>query len=230
MEEQDLQYFGEQVRTARAILLTGAGFSLRAKDRAGQPVPSVATLTTELWDLAFPGRDYDGSALGDVFEAGLSQRRHEVEGHMRERLSVDSRSLPNEYRLWFSFPWYRIYTLNVDDLADAAQRAFDLPREVQSLSALVDPLPGIGTALHVVHLNGRLTDLPNITFSQRQYGQRLASPDLWYENLVREIRTRPVVYVGTSLEEPPLWQYVEARGRKRGGASCVHDHFCSHPH
>jgi Mrp family chromosome partitioning ATPase len=69
----------------------------------------------------------------------------------------------------------------------------------------------------VVHLNGRLSDLPNVTFSQRQYGERVSTPDLWYENLVREMRTRPILFVGTSVDELPLWQYVEARGRRRQG-------------
>jgi hypothetical protein len=123
---------------------------------------------------------------------------------MHDRLTVDPRTLPNEYRLWFSFPWHRIYTLNVDTLAEAAERAVDLPRRLRPVSALADPGPATGDALEVVHLNGRLTDLPNVTFSQRQYGERLSGPDLWYANLVREMRTRPVVYVGTSLDEPPL--------------------------
>jgi hypothetical protein len=217
IEANDLKYFEEQVRTGRPILFTGAGFSLRARNVDGTTLPAVTDLTKHLWSVAFPGRDYDGSALGDVFEAGLLSRDTEVVRVMRRHLSVDWRTLPNEYRLWFSFPWHRIYTLNVDDLADAAQRAFELPRELRSLSARLDPVPGTGDQLDVVHLNGRLSDLPDVTFSQRQYGERLSAPDLWYENLVREMRTRPVIYVGTSLDEPPLWQYVEARGRKRHG-------------
>src|SRR5665213_2684508 len=50
----------------------------------------------------------------------------------------------------------------------------------------------------------------------RQYGERQSTFDLWYENLVRELAHHPVLYVGTTLSEPPLWQYVEARGSRRG--------------
>ena len=217
MDDNDLRYFVEQVRTGRAILFTGAGFSLRAKDSEGLPIPGVGALTEKIWSVAFPGDQYDGSSLADVFEAGLLQAKSATEKLMRDCLRVDHRSLPNEYRLWFSFPWHRIYTLNVDTLAEAASLAFDLPRELRPLSALTDAVPGIGTPLDVVHLNGRLSDLPNVTFSQRQYGERVSTPDLWYENLVREMRTRPVIYVGTSVDELPLWQYVEARGRRRQG-------------
>lgn len=217
MEENDFRYFAEQVRTARAILVTGAGFSLRARNAAGRTIPSVSELTEALWDVAFAGRPFDGSSLGDVFEAGLMQARGATQQLMRDRLTVEPQSLPTEYRLWLSFPWHRIYTLNVDTLLEAAARAFDLPQDLRPVSALTDPVSARGQGLDVVHLNGRLTDFPNITFSQRQYAERLGTPDLWYENLVREMRTRPVVYVGTSVDELPLWQYVEARGRRRQG-------------
>lgn len=57
-----------------------------------------------------------------------------------------------------------------------------------------------------------------MTFSGRQYAERLAASDIWYGNLGRELVGHPVLYVGTTLDEPPLWQYVEARGfRVEGG-------------
>src|SRR5215212_8400978 len=71
----------------RAILLTGAGFSLRAKDANGRSIPSVGQLTRELWDVAFRDRPYDGSSLGDVYEAGMLLARRTIEQVMRERLT-----------------------------------------------------------------------------------------------------------------------------------------------
>ena len=136
---------------------------------------------------------------------------------MRKRLTVDAQSLPDEYAMWFSFPWYRVYTLNVDDLEKAVGRRSDLPRPIESLSALRDALPAEGERLAVVHLNGDLDDLPHVTFSQRQYGERQATWDLWYANLARELKHHPVLYVGTSLNEPPLWQYIEQRGPRGSG-------------
>lgn len=217
MEENDLRYFAEQIRTARAILFTGAGFSMRAKSLTGETLPSVGQTARAIWSLAFPTESFDDSSLADVYEAGLLQAGRATEQMMRDRFTVDHRSLPNEYRLWFSLPWHRVYTLNVDTLAEASARAFDLPRDIRSVSALVDPVPSSANVLDVVHLNGMLVDLPEITFSERQYAERLGAPDLWYDNLVREMHTRPVVYVGTSVNELPLWRYVEARGRKRQG-------------
>lgn len=58
--------------------------------------------------------------------------------------------------------------------------------------------------------------LPRMTFSFRQYAERTAGPDLWYQQFARDYAAHPVVFVGTSLDEPPLWQHVELRGRRRG--------------
>lgn len=168
-----------------------------------------------IWDVAFPGEEYDGSSLPDVYEAGIRQAHNATLDLLRKHLTVDKKGLDESYRLWLSLPWYRIYTLNIDTLFDVAARAFDLPRAIHLVSALTEPVPPSETAsLDVIHLNGRMEDLPEVTFSGRQYGERLARPDLWYENLVREIQSHPVLFVGSSLDEPPLWMYVEARGRR----------------
>ena len=99
VDDSDIRYLSEQIRMGRAILFTGAGFSLRAKDAAGRDLPSVGQLTQELWDVAYRNRPYDGSSLGDVYEAGMLLARRATEEVMRDRLTVDHRSLPNEYRL-----------------------------------------------------------------------------------------------------------------------------------
>lgn len=196
------------------ILFTGAGFSLDAKSLSGQPLPTAEELADELWKLAFDG-PREGDRLQDVFEATLRQAKNAAIDLLKDRLTVDPKSIDEIYRLWFSFPWYRVYTLNIDTLPSAAVRAFDVPRELETISALSDPSPLTESAkLQVVHLNGTIDDLPNVTFSSAQYAQRMSTPDLWYENFVRELQLHPVLYVGTELDEPPLWTYIEARGEK----------------
>lgn len=217
MDDRVSQRLASQVAQGRLILFTGAGFSMDAASTDGRQLPGVAELTTELWEVAFPGEEYDESSLQDVYEAALMQRRNDTVSLVRERLSVDPNTLPDHYRQWLSLPWHAIYTLNVDDLAEAADRAFDLPRPLVPVSALTDTLRLPDGGLPVIHLNGRLADLPEVTFTGRQYAERLAAADLWYANLARELASHPVLYVGTSLDEPPLWQYVEARGARQSG-------------
>jgi hypothetical protein len=115
-------------------------------------------------------------------------------------------------------PWARIYTLNVDDLDDAVARTFDLPRTLQIVSAVSHEPLAARDRLLSIHLNGVLADFPDVTFSQRQYGERLAQPEMWFQALVRDLRSAPVVYVGTTLDEPPLWQHIEMRGRARAAS------------
>ena len=65
-----------------------------------------------------------------------------------------------------------------------------------------------------MHLNGQLADFPDTTFSLRQYGERTATRDFWYHQLIRQMNGQAVVFVGAQLDEPPLWQHLELRGSR----------------
>lgn len=218
METNDRRLLARQLAEGRVVLFTGAGFSLDAKSKAGTSVPSVTQLRRLLWNIAFPSDPIDeSSSLGDIFEVASKRSGNTVRSILNSHLSVEHTSLTGEYRLWFSFPWHRHYTLNVDDLDEQAARAFSLPRRVRSLSALRDSFVAAGSELLSIHLNGRARDYPDVTFSAREYGQRAAQPDEWYQALSADLLSHPVVFVGSTLDEPALWQHVEMRrGRHRG--------------
>lgn len=210
-----------QMSRADVVLFTGAGFSAAAQDPAGRTLPTGSVLTTELWNLAFPGEAFvPGTRLGDVFFAAKTRGETALRTFIRNRLSVRADNLPDWYRLWFSMPWHRVYTVNIDDLELAVSRQFSLPRPIRAISATSGRLQGSDrpTALEVVHLNGAVWDeLDQMTFSVLDYGGRLAGPDVSYIQCVTDLVSRPVVVVGTDLDESPLWQYLEARrGRLRG--------------
>ncbi|HEV3319951.1 MAG TPA: AAA family ATPase [Solirubrobacteraceae bacterium] len=219
MDANEFAYFSDQVAAGKVILFTGAGFSLQARADDGHTVSSASQLLHELWPIVYGSAGYDGSTLADVF--GAAQQRHVTATRdlLNRRLRVSRENLPDEYRIWFSFPWYRVYTLNVDTLADVVQTEYELPRRIKSLSALTDPPPASTPELVVVHLNGKVSAFPDVTFSQRNYAERQALADLWYPTLVRELSTYTVLYVGSTLDEPPLWQYVEARALRSRGPS-----------
>jgi len=209
-----------QVSQALPILFVGAGFSLDALNRAGGRLPTAKDLTKEFWRIAFPDRPFeDETKLGDAYYAAKASAPKKLLALLRSVLSVDPATLPGFYRVWFSIPWFRCYTLNIDDLEVAVLDAFSLDRHIHSLSgtsntAGTENKPG---SLHVVHLNGALwDDLDEMTFSDPDYAARATRPDLWYDVWSSEILSRPVVFVGTELNESPLWQYVEFR-KHRGG-------------
>jgi hypothetical protein len=114
-------------------------------------------------------------------------------------LTVDADSLPDYYRTILSMPWFRCYTLNIDDLELAANRKFPLPRAAVAVSATGPSSFGSSGSdltrhLEVVHLNGTVEDIPeNATFSVTQYGERLARHEPWYAAVVSNLLSRPTV-------------------------------------
>jgi len=208
-----------QLSRGELILFTGAGFSLGALNAEGQAIPGAPELRDALWRLAFPSEPLDDATqLGEVFQCAVHAARNATRDLLRARLTADPARLPAAYRAWFSMPWHRVYTLNLDDVADAAGRQWKLPRRVVSLSALSDPLPPTSANLDIVHLNGRVRDYPDVTFSPRQYAERVAQPDAWYITLANELVGHPVVFVGTQLNEPTFWYHLELRRTKARGA------------
>jgi hypothetical protein len=107
------------------ILFTGAGFSREARNPSGESLPGVDELKTALWTTAVADTSLDDrSSLGDVFEVAVQNAGNATRRLLEDRLTVDASTLPNFYRTWFSMPWLRAYTVNMDDLDQAVVRAF----------------------------------------------------------------------------------------------------------
>lgn len=209
-----------QFERGRPILFTGAGFSLAAKNTNGESIPSYGQLKESIWNLCFPGDLFDpGSNLQDLYDHALLRHQKQLADLLIRSFTVDSSSLPAWYKNYLDLPWQRAYTLNIDDLELAANSAFDLPRELVSVSA-TNPAAAVHAPsqkrLEFVHMNGTLEDVPEyVTFSVTQYADR-ARTDPWYIRFTADLVTNPIVFVGTRLEEPPLWQHLILR-HSRGG-------------
>lgn len=218
MEDNIKSRLKSHISRGEAVLFIGAGFSTDAFDINGNNIPDSKQLSNELWQIAFPDQDYDSTAhLGDTFYSAKQRGFNRTSGLISSRLSVDSRSLPEFYKIWFSVPWTRCYSLNIDDLEQAALRKFSFNRSLISISATTQKEIGVRIAnnLEVVHLNGGVWDkLDDLTFSAVDYGIRLTQPDAWWDKCVADIMSRPIVFVGTELEEAQLWQYVQYRQQK----------------
>ncbi len=218
INESALARLKSQLARGEIVLFTGAGFSSGAKDRTGLNVPGSTQLAEELWSLSFPDRPFDIAArLGDIVEAARRRNRRGLAAALERRLSVDPASIPDSYRIWFSAPWRRCYTLNVDNIEVAVSNRFDIPRSIRSFSATTttDIAQPHEDVLEVVHLNGMVGDaLDSLTFSEFDYGLRQTQPDAWFSNCTADILSKPVVFVGTELREPTIWQYLSYRQSK----------------
>jgi hypothetical protein len=202
------------IRTGEAMLFTGAGFSAEALCRAGEPLPDGARMAADLWKILFHDDQPDDSSLADLYDVALVRAPDALRDYVATHLRLADDPLPDSFRAWFSAPWRRIYTLNVDDLEAAVARQFALPRPLRTVSALAKPPAEIPHSLDVVHLNGIAGDIASqVTFSTMQYAARLACRDHAYERLVEDLTSAPFVFVGTKLDETVLWQHVELERR-----------------
>src|SRR5262249_40667900 len=130
-----------QMSRGELVLFTGAGFSSGARDRDSRTLPTTEELKRELWQICFPASPVDSAAtLGELYAVALARQQVRLSEFLQKRLTVDPDSLPEFYRLYFTYPWLRFYTLNIDDLAFAASRRFDLQRRLRVLSATDDLL------------------------------------------------------------------------------------------
>src|SRR6202030_197988 len=132
MEKADLEYLARQLGMGRLILFTGAGFSSGASSLDGRQLPLAKDMVPDLWEICFPGEPVNRtSRLQDLFELALSRHRGSLAKYLAARFTVDPSSLPDFYRVLWSAPWRRVYTINIDDLELAAARHFTLPRRIR---------------------------------------------------------------------------------------------------
>jgi hypothetical protein len=205
-----------QFQRGSVVLFTGAGFSLGSANSRGEHLPTVNELARLLWEICYGNEPFDESTqLQDVYDAAIQCDRTATARLLTGRLSVDVRSTPDYYRELLSMPWLRIYTLNVDDLAEKIFDEHRPSRPVRSISATSDSAASVQEVdLSIVHLNGALKDIPhNITFGRSQYALR-GGVDPFYVMLRHDLASRPVVFVGSRLEEGSMWQHLVMRGPK----------------
>lgn len=203
------------IARGQAVLLTGAGFSRGLIDHDGEPLPLSAELAESIWPIAFRDEPFEPETpLNLVYAEAIRMSQTLLGDQLNRHFRVDPGQVPSRYETWYSLPWHRIYTLNIDDGDEVIQNRAG-GRGFQVVSSL-GTTPGIVEAdkLAVVHVNGRLDDFPNLTFSQWDYADRTTRTDTWYREFVTDLTTRPVVVVGSVLDEPPLWHYLQLRGER----------------
>ena len=119
-----------------------------AKARSGHDVPSSSELRDLLLEIAFPGERPDPeTSLGEAYSVALKRNRTGIRRLLETRLSLAPDRLPDFFHLYFNLPWYRVYTLNVDDIEMAAAQRFALRRAPITISATAEafgppPRPG----------------------------------------------------------------------------------------
>lgn len=217
LQENAMARLKSQMSRGELVLFTGAGFSAGARNRLGANLPTGGQLRRLLWPICFPDKDFEEqSQLGELYAIALRRSRKKLEELLKLHLGVDALSVPNWLSRYFTLPWKKIYTLNVDDLDIAVGGSVDLPRGLDVVSATSRDPEARGREakgfLEVIHLNGIVgQDLEQLTFSESQYARRLGGQEPRYLACAADLLSRPIIFVGTTLQESLLWQHIEAR-------------------
>ncbi len=217
---QELKLLLKQFEKGNVILFAGAGFSLGARNSKGVDPPLGSSLAEAL--AIECGWKYEGEDLGIVYEQ--AQRHLGTTGLNNVLRSLYKDCVPAQWH--YLIPklfWYRIYTTNIDDVLETSYSK----GAVQSLDSVTCPADfeqGDMWLEHVqaIHLNGSVKDLQKgLTFSASEYAGQTAKPNPWYQAFVDDMYANPVLFVGSKLNEPPMYHYLALRSERSKGIAEV---------
>jgi hypothetical protein len=228
LSENDKQNLVRNLARGRVTLVTGAGFSADAINISGGQLPVGNQLAQSLWRFLYE-TDHDGkTSLKTLYAAAQTHRK----GKAALREFLISQLRVKEYPAWYlavaNWFWRRIYTFNADDLLERIFAQHGQP----VLDTIVAPGPyrerdAFLRTIQYIKLHGSIDDEKDLTFGPREYGARAAArADLWYLHFVEDYSTLPALFIGTELDEPLLWQYVELRGSQQVRGSKVRRPKC----
>lgn len=208
--QPDFAFLRRQFSLGRIILFAGAGFSVSATNENGQPPPLGGQLAELL--AAEAGFPYSGEPLAIVYETVQRQIGTSALWTLLRRY-YDIHSFAEWYRILKAITWHRIYTTNIDNLFQKLYTG----KTNQRLHSVVNPSPieerdPLFGQLQCIHLHGHV-DSPEkgLSFTLPDFGNLTAKPDAWYQMLADDVYSRPVLFIGTHLEEPMFHHYLNLR-------------------
>lgn len=197
-------------QNGRLILLLGAGASYGSRDSDNLEMPMGDDLAKEL--AALMGWTYNGETLSAVYSAINAVDSARLNSFLRRRLTNTKPS--SELQVVASFPWSRIFTLNIDDCTEAALRkAGTQIVQVFARKSPLEEIDPIFNSVQLVKLNGA-ADRPEdgFVFSPQEYAEGSVRLPIWYRELGQNHSNYTFVFIGTKLNEP-LFQHAIAEMR-----------------
>lgn len=194
----------------RLMLLLGAGASYGSSDSDGLELPMGDDLAKEL--AALMSWPYNGEALGNVYSAINAIDSARLHSFLRARLT-NTRPSP-ELQVIASFPWPRIFTLNIDDCTEVALRKTGVQSvQIFARDAPLEEIDPVYKSVQLVKLNGS-ADRPEdgFIFSPQEYGEGSNRLPVWYRELGQNHSNYTFVFIGSKLNEP-LFQHALAQMR-----------------
>tara|TARA_R110002020_G_scaffold457944_1_gene675047 strand:+ start:993 stop:2966 length:1974 start_codon:yes stop_codon:yes gene_type:complete len=217
-EGNDEKYLTRLIGRNQVVLFLGAGFSMAAKNRIGESFPSGWKLGEKLWEFLNLKGKYDSTPLPLLYDAFLSEG-------IKKGLKTDflennllSGEIPEFYDKITIPHWYKIYTINIDDVVQKVYlRNNKIVRELIFPKDEFRERDQSLEEINIIHLHGKLPCNPeDVVFSSKQYARTGLKNQPLYSQFVYDYATHPTIFVGTDLDEPVFERYIEAREGLQG--------------
>lgn len=205
---RSLDLLARRMKRRTPVLFTGAGFSFGAKNVRGVELPLGKDLKRKLLidflcmeDGSKDYTDLMGSSLSDVYtysSAEIGQRK--AENFLRE---IFSDCVPENYhKIIAAYPWQRIYTLNIDDLMEAAAT----PGLLNPVNSRTAQRKFDTKAIDYVKLHGCVRNYSEgFVFSKPDYTTAIANGlDHRYARLIEDLQTQDFVFLGATTDESDI--------------------------
>ena len=185
-------------------------------DKQGSPMLTTRELAEKL--AIESGFEYQDESLSEVYAAskkimGPNNLFQFLEQHFRYCIPS------NEYNILARFPWVRIYTTNIDDAFEnaIARSTMDSPQRIR-IQTRKKPLVDRDQTysfVDLVKLHGSVDRLEEgVIFSSTEYGLEAATPSPWYSQIGYDYQNYSFVIIGSTLNEPVLYQQVQYAHQK----------------
>lgn len=214
MDEATKRQLKEILTTAPPILFLGAGFSVGSSNEFGD-IPLGETLKEEIIErflcegISKAERDeISRYSLPEVCEYVDEEagKYHELRQFLKERFR---NVIPAEFHYKLvSYPWRKIYTVNIDDLAEQIYRKKGKKLLVQNQKKEKEEKADTDAQYIKLHgcVNGAAEDM---IFSRKEY-KRLINGTMNFKlnNLVFDIQRENFIFIGASMDEPDIDHYI----------------------
>lgn len=205
-----------KISNGEAILFLGAGASLTSKNREGNSLPNGNQLKNLIAKSMSLSIDEDDS-LADIV-ANASERPEEMCNIFERQFKHCTPS--QEYEILRSYPWKRIYTLNIDDSFENTGNKSPNYSQRLSVTQRNDFLPSKESLEFVLYvkLNGDINVPENgFIFTPEDYGEESANASNWYDEAGRDFARSSFIFIGTQLDEPTFQHMVQRYKNKISG-------------
>jgi len=224
LNEAQIEFIKSSLWSRQYYLFTGSGVSLDSKGPQGDMKSASALRAALCKHLAIP-------ETRSLQQAYSLLNPDEIESFLTDPYKCLIPG-PTISKL-ASYPWKRVFTLNVDDcLEQAIGKLVADPASIEKqveIKNFLDDFSDFSPLRFqsIVHLHGFVQQAANgYVFSQAEYAKNIARPNSWMLTLVQLVRGEPFIVAGTSLDEIDVTYYLEQRNPSsvRGGCCPVNSH------